>query len=514
MASKYVDPTAIMQIIGCVYKNPQLLDFTDKYSITDEDFPEEFHRITFGAIYKLHELGADKITLENLGDYLSSRPKSAAVFKQQKGEEWLLKVAESAMPSAFDYYYGRLKKFTLLRAYDNFGVDVTDIYDPDNILDTKKKQLQEEQLDNSTLERIADKVDEKIASIRLTYVDDAWGEASQAGQDIDSLIDKFKEHPEVGVPLYGPLINTVTRGARLKKFYLRSAATGVGKTRSMIADACYIACRKMYDDTFGWIGTGPAQPTLYITTEQELEEVQTMMLAFVSGVNEDHILNGEYVGDEEERVRQAAQIIREAPLYVEELPDFSLKDVEDKIKKNMRDHDIKYVFHDYIHTSLKILEEITRRSGGIKLREDNVLFMLSVKLKDICNQYGVFIMSATQLNGDYQQSETPDQNLLRGAKAIADKIDYGAILLNVRDEDLVKLDPILCSNLFDRPTIKMSIYKNRRGRYKGVYLWCKGELGTCRIKPMFCTGWDYEMVSIDDIRIKVEEESAFYDGED
>ena len=44
---------------------------------------------------------------------------------------------------------------------------------------------------------------------------------------------------------------------------------------------------------------------------------------------------------------------------------------------------------------MKILEEITRRSGGIKLREENVLFMLSNKIKDICNEYGVFIMSAT-----------------------------------------------------------------------------------------------------------------------
>ena len=85
--------------------------------------------------------------------------------------------------------------------------------------------------------------------------------------------------------------------------------------------------------------------------------------------------------------------------------------------------------HDYIHTSMKILEEITRRSGGVKLREDNILFMLSNKLKDICNQYGIFILSATQLNADYTDSETPDQNLLRGAKSIADKIDYGSVLL-------------------------------------------------------------------------------------
>lgn len=165
--------------------------------------------------------------------------------------------------------------------------------------------------------------------------------------------------------------------------------------------------------------------------------------------------------------------------------------------------------HDYIHTSLKILEEITRRSGGVKLREDNILFMMSTKLKDLCNQYGIFIMSATQLNGDYQDSKTPDQNLLRGAKAIADKIDYGSILLNVKDEDLIALDPIFQKNAFDKPVIKISIYKNRRGKYKGVILWCRANLGCCRIQPLFCTTYDYEMISIDNIRINVEEESAF-----
>ena len=509
MGSKYVDTTAVMQVIGCVYNNPKILEYTDKYSIVDEDFSDTFHKTVFGAIYKIHELGANKITLESLSDFFATRPKSAAVYKQGKGEEWLLRISENCMPSAFDYYYGRLKKFSLLRAYDNCGVDVSDIYDPDNILDTKKKQMQEDLLDNASLEDIANKVDEKIEAIRYQYVDESFGEAQQAAEGIFELIEKFKEHPEVGVPLYGPLINTVTRGARLKKFYLRSAATGIGKTRSMIADCCYIGCTKIYDENFGWIGSGPAEPVLFITTEQELEEIQTMMLAFLSNVNEEHILNGEYGDGEEERVIQAAKLLKESPIYVEELPDFSLQDVENKIKKNIRDHDVKYVFHDYIHTSLKILEEITKRSGGVKLREDNILFMLSTRLKDICNQHGVFIMSATQLNGDYQDSKTPDQNLLRGAKAIADKIDYGAILLSVKDDDLVSLENILSTSIFEKPTIKMSIYKNRRGRYKGVILWCKADLGCCRIKPMFCTTYDYEMVSIDDVRIRIDEESAF-----
>ena len=504
MASKYVDTTAIMQVIGCVFNTPQLLDFTDKYTITDNDFPDEFHKTVFGAIYKIHGLGAQHVGLENIADFFASRPKSAAVYKTNNGEKWLLQVSDNANQLSFDYYYGRLKKMSLLRAYDNYGIDVSDIYDPDNILDVKKKQLQEDILDNSTLEEIAQKVDMKIDKIRLEYVDNAFGQASQAGEGIMALIDKFKESPEVGVPMYGSLINTVTRGARLKKFYLRSAATGVGKTRSMIADCCYIGCNRIYDESFGWIKNGTAEPCLYITTEQELEEIQTMMLAFLSNVQEDHILNGEYDGDEEDRVREAARILAESPIYIEELPDFSLQDVENTIKKNLRDHDVKYVFHDYIHTSLKILEEIQKRSG-VSLREDNILFILSNKLKDICNTYGVFIESATQLNGDWKDAKTPDQNLLRGAKAIADKVDYGSILMNVTSEDIEALESILSSNIFERPVIKLSIYKNRRGRYKGVYLWCKADLGCCRIQPMFCTTYDYELVPIDNVKIIVEE---------
>lgn len=505
MQSKYVDTSAIMQVIGCVFNNPTILDFTDKYIITEEDFPDQFHQIVFGSIYKIHTLGANKITIENIIDFLSSRPKLEAVFKQQKGDEWLTKVSKFCQDSSFDYYYNRLKKFSLLRAYDSFGIDISDIYDPDNILDVKKKQFQEDVIDNSTLEELAQKVDDKIERIKSKYVNDSFGEASQAGDGVFDLIERFKEYPEVGVPLFGPLVNTITRGARLKKFYLRSAPTGIGKTRSMIADACYIACSKYYDEVFGWISSGPCQPTLYITTEQELEEIQTMMLAFLSNVEEDHILDNQYVGDEEERVLQAAEILSSSPLYIEELPDFSLRDIEDRIKRNIRDNDIKFAFHDYIHTSLKILEEISKRSGGVKLREDNILFMLSNKLKDICNQYGIFIMSATQLNGSYEDTDTPDQNLLRGAKSIGDKIDLGAIILLAKEKDIESLKPILDTNVFDKPYLKISIYKNRRGKYKGVYLWCKANLGTCRITPMFCTSWDYDLINLEDIKINVDE---------
>ena len=138
MASRYIDSTAVIQIIGCVFNNPKLLDYTDKYTITEDDFDNEFHKIVYGSIYKLHELGAESITLDAINDFLSTRPKYQAIYLTQKGDKWIKEASTHSNLSTFDYYYSRLKKMSLLRAYDNFGIDVEDIFDPDNILDTKK----------------------------------------------------------------------------------------------------------------------------------------------------------------------------------------------------------------------------------------------------------------------------------------------------------------------------------------------------------------------------------------
>ena len=237
-----------------------------------------------------------------------------------------------------------------------------------------------------------------------------------------------------------------------------------------------------------------------------------MLLAFLSGVNEEHILNGYYEGDEFSRVSKAAKIIKESPLYIEVIPDFSLKDIENTIKRNIKEHGIQYVFYDYIHSSMKILEEISSRSGGVRLREDNILFMLAIRLKDICNQYGIFLESATQLNGNYVDSDTYDQNLLRGAKSIADKIDAGSIMLPVTNADRDGLVAIINRNGFDQPTIKISVYKNRRGKYKSIFLWCKADLGICRVEPMFATDYNYNLIQLNDTKIILDnkdENSAF-----
>lgn len=100
------------------------------------------------------------------------------------------------------------------------------------------------------------------------------------------------------------------------------------------------------------------------------------------------------------------------------------------------------------------------------------------------------------------------------AKAIADKIDAGSIMLNLNETDIEMVNKISSERGLEVPNLKISIYKNRRGRYNHILLWCKAELGICRINPLFATGYNYQLIEMEDYKINVtpreeNKESAF-----
>ena len=509
-SNKYAEIPNLVQVIGCIFKNPKLLERDDKYKFNEQDFYDEFHKLVFGCMYNLWQLGAKEITLPAIEDYLTQRPKALATYKANKGPEFILKAAEMANVNTFDYYYNRMKKMSLLRAYEEMGMDLTWLYNPDEVMDMKRKQAQEDWLDNATLADIYNKINDKIDSIKLQYVENITDGGCQIGEGIDELIDSFAETPAVGYPLYDIYTSTTARGARLGKFYLRSAATNVGKTRAMVGDACFIGCSQMWSlKENKWVTTGACQSVLFIATEQTLDEIQISAVACISGVEEDHIVMHEYFTGEWERIVKAKQLLKQSKIQFICMPDFSMDDVENMIKKHIRENQVEYIFFDYIHSSAKILTEIGGKSGVKNLREDNILFLLASKLKDIAVQYGVFILSSTQLNADYQTSETPDQNLLRGSKAIADRIDWGGIMLETTKEDREKVEAFCKKNSLPVPNVKMSIYKNRANKWKGIYLWMSTQTGICRFETLFVTDWACNIIEMPLLNIKVEEASAF-----
>lgn len=266
-----------------------------------------------------------------------------------------------------------------------------------------------------------------------------------------------------------------------------------------MADLCNMSVPWIYDlKEDKWVHTGFSEPSLFISTELEIDECQTMMIAYISGVEEDHILNGNYDTGEEERVDKAIEYLNAAPLYIEFIPDFGIQDIENIIKRYKREKGCLYFVFDYIHMSAKLITEIATMSRGTRLREDSCLFLFIDKLKNLCNSLGVFILTMTQLNGSYKDHPVKDETMLRGAKSLADRIDFGEISLHPTKGEIDSVKDILAHQI-DKPVPNLvrHIYKVRRGKLTRVRIYQYANLGTCRTEDLFVTDNDGKLIPVE-----------------
>ncbi len=482
-------------------KNPRLLD-ESQYSLNVDDFYPESHRLAFQLIVAAHEGGANKIDLPTVENIVTNLGAEYITWKEHHIDKLFANILATQVSDNYEYYYNKIKKDSLVRNMAKNGMDMSWLVPSETMLDADKKSRMEREYSSLSLKEVGERIEQHFLFVKDSYLDSQSQISTtyQIQDGYDELFERLGQEPEMGLPLYGKYINTVTRGARLGKLYIRSAASGVGKSRAMMADACMTAMSSYYDLASGkWVSTGAAEPVVFISTELSKEELQTMATAFISGVNEDLILSNTIgFGDEYSRIQKARSIIKESKLIIEELPNFTTGSIERVIKTAYFKHHSKMIFFDYLGTSLGVLEEMKSRTGT-NLREDSVLFLIATRLKELAVQYNMFIMTATQLNAAYKTDPIPDQSLLRGAKSIADRVDMGMILMNSTADDKQALEDFCNKNGIAVPDMKLSVYKNRRGAFTNAYLWINSNKGCCRFDPIFATTWDYEPIPLDDI---------------
>ncbi len=414
------DKMSVVQVLGSLLKRPSLL-LEEKYKFILEDFPEKFHQILYGAIENLIKSGVQNFTFMTVDDFLSKYEKQYKIYTINRGNDWIQHAMIIADINNFDYYYNNLKKFSLLSALSKRGYDTKRIYDSTEVNPTKIEKIQEK-FDEMSLMDIAEFFEKDINELKEVYdANSGDGYGVQAGFELRKLKEELKASPEFGVNLASKKLTTICRGARLKKLYMRSSPSGFFKTRSAVADALTISVPRIFNiEKDCWETTGCNEPTLFITTELEISEIQTMVMAFISGVSEEKILDGKYTDTEEKRIEEAISIVENTGFYIEYMPSFNIDTLEHIIKKHKYSHNIGYVFFDYLFASVKILTEMATKAHGVKMREDNILLLAIDKLKYLANTLNVFIFTGTQVNDSYKTAQTADQGILRGAKSLAD----------------------------------------------------------------------------------------------
>ena len=366
------DRMAYRQIIGCLMQNPLL--FLEYDDISPTDFDLKVARICFVIIKKLYEEGATILTPIEVDQEIEKHENSAIIYKKDGGLDFLKTAYEFAEINNFDMYYTRLKKYSLLRRLYKDKYDISEFYIDDKDIDDPLKALSIQQhFDESSIEDILNAVESKYTIIRNEFLNGGKVKGDPA-EGIFKLIDDLQKTPNIGPSLEGKIFSSACRGAREGCFYLKSASTNAGKTRTAVFDACHIAYPiRWSEDKNSFIEEidkegeyRQPRKVLFIVTEMDKEELQTIMLAYLSGVDEDHILRGKYELGELTRVKYAAKIMEKYSGYfiIEEISEPNLTNVEATIKKYVVIDNVKYVFFDYIHTTASMVNQFAKNNLG------------------------------------------------------------------------------------------------------------------------------------------------------
>lgn len=259
-------------------------------------------------------------------------------------------------------------------------------------------------------------------------------------------------------------------------------------TRFLVGNACAISMPKIVNNKI--IIPDNLTKVLFIATEMDPDEIQTLILAYVSGINEEKILTNTMT-EEERRVLDTAILLIEQyseNFRIEKISDPDIDTVRVKITSYILNEDFTHIYYDYIFTSTALNKQFSRTG----LREDVVLMMMANGLKQIASDQNVFIFSGTQVNREWERSQFRNENSLAGSKAIADKADFGVVAIKMTEEEKEKIEPLLIADgISERPNIVLDVYKNRRGRIVNAKIFRVFDYGTCRAKDLIVTDTNF-----------------------
>ena len=474
--------TIEQQIIATLMSHPKLLLQSDKYQLSENDFDNISLRYMFWAISNLAPGATKSLTPFEVEAYLQSSPSARAALENKGSRQFIIDCSETSV-SNFDAMYMQLKKENLMKDLQRAGYDTSKIYVEHPI--SEKDRLISEEYANSTPQDILDRMEKDLLNLKSKYMMSDSSQVQPLFTGMEDMISKLEVEPEVGLPLQGQIFNYVVSGALLGKFYLRSGSSGLGKTRSLMADACHFAFPLRYNWTHArWENVGCNEKVLIIITEQEIDEIQKMAMAYITGINESVIKRAQCTPEQKKIIAQAFKVFEHYAdnFLVVRVPNPSISLIRQIVREQVNLHDIGYVFYDYVFISPSLLSEFR----GMQLRNDEILLMFSDALKQLAVELNVFLMSSTQVNSNADSSSTiRNESSLAGSRAIINKADMGCIMARPNPDEVKAMD-ILIKNK-GMPNLVTDIFKVRGGEFTQVRIWSQMDLGTLRKQDLFMT---------------------------
>ena len=505
---KYNDARAACYVLSALLKNTRLLVSRER-PLDESYFINKTHKALYVVIENLQKMGLQQIKLGDVESYLATHDQLTykRFFEVGDETEWILELLELETDDYnYNYYYDIVRKFAFLRAKLLTGQDVTDILDmnePDGrVLDEQYSRFVETPLNDLIKE-----FDKRNIELKSKFIQRKEEDSRKSGDNAEQLFEELKIAPAMGWNhAGGPVLNTISRGCRRGMLTIESRESGCGKTRQGIAQCCLLACDTLWDyetNSYQPNPYGETVPVLYVGTEMKLyEEIEPMIWAIISGVPEDKIRQQAMSKAEEKRVLEAIQIAKRAEIYLENEPDYTCSFIEYKVDEYKTLHNIGALIFDYIELIPTLTAEYVQLTKGVAAREDMVLLHLSTELKNIANEYDIYVHAYTQIANDARRDESiRDSGAIKGSKSLQARADLGIVTMRPTIKELKALEPII-QRYGKEPNLCFNVYKNRGGTLVMVKVWSYLNMGNMRIENLFTTRWNFVLEKVDETYIK------------
>lgn len=475
------------QVIGALIANGDLL-YDTNFPMEKKDFIREY-AIVFSCVSNLIRRGVRDFDDNMILEYIKTHyVKWKDVYVEMYPDNDFIKnIKLTTKMFNFEYHYNNLRKMSYIRDLNEQGINITEFYDP-----TGENKALNKEFDKCKVEDIRNKFKQKMIAIDERWVSNSTEDESMSSESVtDELLDDVLDGAEeVGYkfPMGLEVLTHIYRGQLPQKYHLNMAGSGLGKTRIKMLEAVNNACEYMWDNNIEeWVYIGEARPTLFISTEVTTKSLLTMLIAFISGVEESKIKRKKCSAEERRRIKKARQIFKKGKLYVEYMPNFTIETIEACIEKYVLNKKIEFMYFDYIHASSNVMASIGRKTGNKGLGTDKVLEAFSIELKNLTNKYFLYFATSCQVNRNSQGDDSKSFGSVRGAYSLPDKFDYVMFSTIPNQKELAKFEELKLYEGLLKPNFCITILKNRDGEHNEITLWFNLNRGNMRFNFLNAT---------------------------
>lgn len=523
---KIYDITKINMLLGCLLKDPSLSS-SEKYPLCKDDFIGfAFDNILFVSIYNLYKNGYKSISFFDLDKYLQKHEAQYEIFKdcREKGdvEDFLETIMDLCDLQNYENYYNDVRKMSAIRELRDNGYNIDKFYDYNNSEIENIKNIEKLKLSDIVNEYGLFQIDMEKKYLKA----DSLIEEVQAGFGWEDVKTSLQELPLYGHSFSSDLLNTVTRGMLNGSLNCFSSATGVGKTTIAFGTVCNICARQIWDyETKQFIANPKNTCNGALIIQFELDnmiECTSKLVAYISGVPTDIILDGKYTQEQSDRIDEATEILKNSNIHLIYMPNFTTKLIDRTVSEYKAKYNIGLLIFDYLQECSALNSEMSKANGGVGIRSDQVLTNLASFLKDTARKYkDLCVYTMSQTNANLGQSEIYGSESIAGSRGTAHKFDVGSVLMPIRQKELASLEQIKASKGYMdyiksiskfgiediEPTHVYSCYKLRFSKYpQNCKVWVNVNMGTGRMKDCFVTTWDNKLLLMPNQGIKLEKE--------